>query len=127
MPITCLFDSSAVILYFNDALTAAAFATMKDAIDNDSGAISVVTRAEVLAWPGHTAVSMAQAIEGMASFEQLSVDVLIADEAARIRRECNIKLPDAMIAATAKLRGLPVITANARDFERVAQLRVIAF
>ena len=100
---------------------------MKDAIDNDSGAISVVTRAEVLAWPGHTPVSMAQAIEGMASFEQLSVDVSIADEAARIRRECNIKLPDALIAATAKLRGLPVITANARDFERVPQLRVIAF
>lgn len=51
----------------------------------------------------------------------------IADEAARIRRECNLKLPDALIAATAKLRGLAVVTANMRDFERVAQLKVISF
>jgi toxin FitB len=63
----------------------------------------------------------------MACFEQLHVDVAVADEAARIRRECNLKLPDALIAATAALRGLPVVTANARDFERVAQLRVLRF
>jgi predicted nucleic acid-binding protein len=47
-----------------------------------------------------------EAIAGMASFEQLSVDAAIADEAARIRRECNLKLPDALIAATAALRGI---------------------
>jgi predicted aconitase with swiveling domain len=28
--------------------------------------------------------------------------------------------PDTLIAATACLSGLPVVTANARDFERVA-------
>ncbi len=60
-------------------------------------------------------------------FEQVGVDAAVADEAARIRRECKLKLPDAFIAATATLRGLPVVTANARDFERVPQLQVIAF
>jgi predicted nucleic acid-binding protein len=127
MTITAVFDSSAVILYFNDALSAAALAVIDQAIEEGTGAISVVTRAEVLAWPQHTAQSLQEAITGMASFEQLNVDAAVADEAARIRRECNLKLPDALIAATVTLRGLPVVTANARDFERVVQLRVVRF
>lgn len=61
----------------------------------------------------------------MASFAQLSVDAATADEAARIRRECNLKLPDALIAATAILHNVPVVTANPRDFERVGQLQVV--
>ena len=127
MPITALFDSSAVILYFNDALSASALAVMEQAIEQDTGAISVVTRAEVLAWPQHTAQSLQEAIVGMASFAQLSVDAATADEAARIRRECHLKLPDALIAATALLHGVPVVTANARDFERVGLLQVVQF
>lgn len=125
MPVTTLFDSSAVILYFNDALSPESFDSMKRAIDDASAAISVITRAEVLAWPSHTAKSIELAMIGMASFEQLGVDVAEADEAARIRRDHNLKLPDALIAATAMLRGFSVVTANARDFERVAQLAVI--
>lgn len=127
MSITALFDSSAVILYFNDALSAPALAVMEQAIEQSTGAISVVTRAEVLAWPQHTAQSLQEAIVGMASFAQLSVDATTADEAARIRRECHLKLPDALIAATALLHGVPVVTANARDFERVGQLQVVQF
>jgi predicted nucleic acid-binding protein len=127
MSVTALFDSSAVILYFNDALSAESFAMMKQAIDDETGAISVVTRAEVLAWPSHTAQSLQEATVGMAGFAQLSVDVAVADEAARIRRQTNLKLPDALIAATAILHGLPVVTANARDFERVEQLKVLRF
>jgi predicted nucleic acid-binding protein len=127
MAITALFDSSAVILYFNDALSAESFALMKRAIDDETGAISVVTRAEVLAWPSHTAQSLQEATVGMAGFAQLSVDVAVANEAARIRRQTNLKLPDALIAATAMLHGLPVVTANARDFERVEQLKVVRF
>lgn len=125
MPITALFDSSAVILYFNDALSSDALTMMEQATDQGTGAISVVTRAEVLAWPQHTAKSLQEAIVGMASFAQLSVDATTADEAARIRRECNLKLPDALIAATAILHNVPVVTANARDFERVGQLQVV--
>lgn len=127
MPVTALFDSSAIILYFNDALSTESFTLIKQAIEDGTGAISVITRAEVLAWPSHTAQSVELASTGMLGFEQINVNPEIADEAARIRRECNLKLPDALIAATAKLRGLAVVTANMRDFERVAQLKVISF
>ena len=127
MAATALFDSSALILYFNDALSIESIAVIRQAIENSTGAISVVTRAEVLAWPSHTAQSIDAAILGMASFEHLGIDTSVADEAARIRRECNLKLPDALIAASALLLNLPVVTANPRDFERVPQLSVIRF
>lgn len=49
MSATALFDSSAIILYFNDALSTESFFLIKQAIDDRTGAISVITRAEVLA------------------------------------------------------------------------------
>lgn len=127
MGITQLFDSSAVILYFNDAVTDPSFALIKQAISQGSAAISVVTRAEVLAWPSHTPQSLEAAKAGLAVFEQMDVNAAVADEAARIRRAYHVKLPDALIAATATLRGLVVVTANFRDFERVAGLQVVHF
>jgi hypothetical protein len=49
MTVTALFDSSAVIIYFNHALSAQALAVMEQAIAQGTGAMSVITRAEVLA------------------------------------------------------------------------------
>ncbi len=120
-----LFDSSAVILYFNDALPLESVTLMQRAIVEGTGAMSVITRAEVLAWPSHTPASIEAALSGMGGFEVFDVTRQVADEAARIRRECNLKLPDALIAATAQLLRIPVFTANQRDFERVKDLVVI--
>ena len=53
------------------------------------------------------------------------VDTAQADVAARIRRETGLKLPDALIAACALQLGLPLATANAKDFRRVASLELI--
>ena len=72
MPFTALFDSSAIILYFNDALTDESFSLIKQAIDDGTGAISVITRAEVLAWPSHTAQSIELASAGMLGFERVA-------------------------------------------------------
>lgn len=57
-------------------------------------------------------------------FEELSVDRKIAEEAGRIRRETNIRLPDALIAATAQVAKLPLHTRNTRDFGKVRRLRL---
>jgi predicted nucleic acid-binding protein len=48
----------------------------------------------------------------------------VAERAGRIRRETGIRLPDALIAATAIEHKLSLFTRNRADFERVAGLRI---
>ena len=83
---------------------------------------STDVRAEVLAWPQHTKASLEVATELLDLCELVSVDVQVADEAARIRRETGLKLPDALIAATALLHNTTLFTANGKDFQKVPSL-----
>jgi len=41
----------------------------------------------------------------------------IAEETIVIRQKYKIKMPDAVIAATALINNLTLVTANSRDFE----------
>jgi predicted nucleic acid-binding protein len=50
----------------------------------------------------------------------------VAERAGRIRRETGLRLPDALIAATALERGLTLTTRNRRHFEAVPGLGVRA-
>ena len=59
----------------------------------------------------------------LAPFRELSVDRAVAELAGRVRRETGIRMPDALIAATALLHRLTLVTRNVRDFERVPRLR----
>jgi predicted nucleic acid-binding protein len=52
----------------------------------------------------------------LSSFSIIPFDLAIAEEAARIRRGTRIKLPDAIIWATAKTNGALLVTRNTRDF-----------
>ncbi len=40
----------------------------------------------------------------------------IADEAILVRRSSRLKLPDAIVLATARVAGCPLVTRNTRDF-----------
>ena len=57
---------------------------------------------------------------------ELGVDEAIAELAGITRRMTQIATPDALIAATALIHGVPLMTRNRRHFDRVAQLRVVA-
>ena len=85
--------------------------------------VSVITRAELLA--GCTDPrDVASVRRLLASMTERTVDRQVADEAGRIRSEVGIKLPDALIAATAVVHGLTLHTRNRRDFTRVPGLRL---
>ena len=83
---------------------------------------SVITRAELFAGTAATGV----VAELLAPFRELRVDRDIAERAGRVRRETGIRLPDALIAATALEHGMGLATRNLRDFEPVSGLRVRA-
>lgn len=81
---------------------------------------SVITRAELFAGSSATA----QCTLLLSAFREIAVDRDVAERAGRIRRETGIRLPDAIIAATAMQHGLRLATRNQRDFTPVRGLRL---
>lgn len=81
---------------------------------------SVVTRAELVA--GNSATDAVSTLLG--PFKEISVDRAVAERAGRIRRESGVRLPDALIAATAIEHGLSLVTRNRSDFDKIRQLRL---
>ena len=81
---------------------------------------SVITRAELFA--GATGTDLASRV--LAPFREVPVDRAIAERAGRIRRETGVRLPDALIAATALERNLGLATRNTNHFEPVRGLRI---
>lgn len=108
--LTTLVDSVIVIDHFNGLFQATDF--LRNSAEHL--ALSVITRAEVLA--GFDAVDIPQARLVLDAFVTLPVDTPISDAAAQLRREHRWKLPDALQAAIAVRHGLALVTRNTRDF-----------
>ena len=80
---------------------------------------SVITRAELLAGTGRNDFTVRILLD---PFQELDIDRAVAERAGSIRHESRIRLPDALIAATAIERGLRLMSRNRRDFARVKEL-----
>lgn len=105
-----LLDSVILIDHFNGIAAATAYLSAHHA----DAAISVITRAEVLA--GFDPAQSSKALQFLDSFPTLGIDQTIADLAAALRRKHGWKLPDAFQAAVAQQHGLKFVTRNERDF-----------
>lgn len=81
---------------------------------------SVITRAELFA--GTSATDAVNLLLG--PFREVAVDRTIAERAGRLRRDAAVRLPDAIIAATAIEGHLELVTRNRNDFEKVRGLRL---
>jgi toxin FitB len=81
---------------------------------------SVVTRAELFA--GNSATDLVTQV--LAPFRELLVDRSVAERAGRVVREFQLRMPDALIAATALENRLTLTTRNRKDFEKVRGLRL---
>ncbi len=105
-----LLDSVILIDHFNNIPAATAYLRQTQG----ESAISVITRAEVLA--GFDLTQARITAQLLARFPTLVVNVQVADLAAALRREQGWKLPDAIQAALAQLHHLTLATRNSRDF-----------
>jgi len=105
-----LLDSVMLIDHFNGIEAATSFLREHR---SDAG-ISAITRAEVLT--GFDEAQHALPARLLDTFVCLPLDHVIADLAARLRREHRWKLPDAIQAAIAQHHGLKLVTRNIKDF-----------
>jgi len=118
-----LIDSNAVIDYLSGKLPENGKLFL-DRIINEIPNISVITKIEVLGFK--TTEKANQLLRG---FMDDSVIIGLSDEIVEqtieIRKEHKIKTPDAIIAATAFINTLTIITRNTKDFGKIEGVKVI--
>ena len=77
-------------------------------------AVSIITWMEVMV--GATGDVEVATRSFLSSFDVIEVDGKIAERAVSLRRDHHIKLPDAIIWATAQARAMLLVTRNSKDF-----------
>jgi toxin FitB len=82
---------------------------------------SSITRAELFAGHASEERRVRRVLE---PFSELLVDRAVTERAGRLRRKNRIRLPDALIAATALEHRLTLVTRNTGDFEAIRGLRL---
>jgi predicted nucleic acid-binding protein len=118
-----LIDTNIVIYYFNGLTDDEAIHT----ILSNSFKISIITKIEFLGWGQFAAdlESYTKAREFISYATVFDLKDAIAEQTILLRQQFKIKTPDAIIAATALVNGLTVVTNNTLDFSRLG-VRTIA-
>ena len=107
-----LLDSVILIDHLNGVRKATRFLS---GLDPNKTAISVVTRAEILAEIGGEK-EREKVRSLLAQFALFIIDREIADKAAELRRNFGWKLPDAFQSAIALSHRIKLATRNTKDF-----------
>ena len=122
----CVIDTNAVVYYLNQ-VGGEDFRQRFGLWVRDGAVISVVTRIEVLSWPEYS-TNLAALIRAEALLSTLYEEPLtepIVRETILLRQAYRLKVPDALVAATAQILTLPVVTRNIDDFRRIPNLQLI--
>jgi predicted nucleic acid-binding protein len=107
--VKALFDTNILIDYLNGVSAARA-----EFDRYESNAISVITWMEVLA--GASANTEAVIRTFLDGFEVVALDNGIAERAVTLRKTNKVKLPDAIILASAQANAMLLVTRNTKDF-----------
>ncbi len=120
----CVFDSNILIYHVNGNLDATAERVVFDLLERPVY-ISVISKIEVLGWRGHSDES-SNITEGLLrALIEIGLDEPKVQSTINLRRHYPVKLPDAIIAASAMCLGLPLVTRNVEDFGKVDGLDLI--
>ena len=117
-----LIDSN--IFIYAAAGQSEALAVLDSAASNDFSGYSAITRLEVLGYSQFADDEEARLLTMLSCFNEYDVSCSIIDEAVRLRKSAAIKVPDAIIAATARIYRATLITRNTDDFKNLEDLDI---
>ena len=125
MGVKYLWDSNTAIYYLQQQFSASAEKFIDELLIQEPPCISAITEIELLCWKTtnekdllvlHSFINDTLVIE-------LEKDIKI--KTAQIRKQNKLKLPDAIIAATAMVYDLTLITRNTKDFKDIGELKIL--
>ena len=100
-------------------------AFLKVSVEAEWAGYSAITRLELFGFPGLTEDEEAKITALLQAFEEVAVSSSIIDRAIEIRKRTKVKVPDAIIGASALVFDCNLITRNVSDFKSINGLKVI--
>jgi toxin FitB len=118
-----LFDSNILIYHLKGELSQSGTDRLAEGLAGEGG-YSIITKIELLGF-NHSDSEAYQARLLLSELQELDLTTTIAEETIRIRKLHRIKLPDAVIAASAMAHQLTIVTRNTSDFSAIVGLNHI--
>jgi len=122
--VSYIFDTNVIIDYIQGNFSDEGAAFVESLLFENVPNISVITEIEVLCWKHSMEEDIEQYKKFIAKSNVIGLDNDVKLKTIDIRKNNKIKLPDAVIAATALIYDLELITRNVKDFENVAKLKI---
>jgi predicted nucleic acid-binding protein len=115
-----LLDSNVIIDLSSKKLPSRSVIRLSEIVD-ETPTISVITKIELFSLPN---VSV-DIVEFARQAQVISLDDGIVEKTIDLRKKYRLKLPDAVIAATALRYNLTLITHDVRGFQNIKRLKLI--
>ena len=115
-----LIDTNIIIYSIQDKLELSDFLKVEDNLY-----ISSVTYIEALGYPFKSQSEEKEMTKLCESFERIFLTKEVEKQTILIRKSNKIKLPDAIIAATAIVYKLTLVTHNSDDFKNIQGLTIL--
>ena len=125
MGIKYLWDTNTAIYYLQQQFPLNAEKFIDDLLKNDQPTISAITEIELLCWKTATEEDLKLLHDFINDSKVIELEQAIKIKTAEIRKVVRIKLPDAIIAATALIYGCTLLSRNLYDFGNIEGLEII--
>jgi len=119
-----LLDTNAVLSYLNASLSENGMHLLSSIID-DELMISIITKMEIMGFNFPTAEEEAITDTFINSSIIFDINNDIVNKTIAVRKLKKIKLPDAIIASTAIIYNLVLVSRNISDFKNIEGLQVL--
>jgi len=94
-------------------------------LETNQSFASEITRLEVLGYHKIKSFEEEYILKFLQNIDITPISKEIIDRAIQIRKTKSMSIGDAIIAATALVKGLPLLTANSKDFQHLEELELI--
>lgn len=119
-----LIDTNVIIEFISGALPVKGMSWFISEINKGNHCFSPINQIELMGFNGepNELARIQKLIDGSVT---MSIDEKIVKQAIPIRRQKRIKLPDAVITATAVVNNLTIVSRNEKDFKGLKGVKVI--
>jgi predicted nucleic acid-binding protein len=125
MGIKYLWDTNTVIYYLQQQFSPGAEKFMDEILMGEQPIISAISEIELICWKTATEKDLQLLNNFIGDAHVIELEKPIKQKTAEIRKAHKIKLPDAIIAATAIVYDLTIISRNISDFKNIEGLVII--